>query len=70
MTPRRKLQPVDPLLKISVAARLLGPWKPKTIRRWIRVGRIRAVKADNGQWLIPASEVQRYLARIGVENNY
>lgn len=47
------------LLRLAVAARQLGPWKAKTIRRWIKTGKIRATKAPNGHWLIPESEVIR-----------
>lgn len=49
----------DRLLRLSVAAKRLGGWTPKTIRRWIKRGKIQATKAPNGHWLIAESEVQR-----------
>ena len=35
---------------------------PNTLRRWIRLGKVQASKAINGQFMIPASEVERIQA--------
>lgn len=43
------------------AAELTGR-KVRTIRQWLRDGKLKAVKSRNGwHWLIPASEIERIM---------
>lgn len=51
------------LLRIRVVAKRLGDYKPKTIRKWILSGKLHAVKL-HGQWLVPESEVARFIENI------
>lgn len=47
--------------RIRKAASLLNV-KVRTVREWIRIGKIKAVKADNGwYWMIPFAEIERLL---------
>lgn len=51
----------EKLLRLSTAAsRLLVT--PRTLRRWIQRGTIRAVKLDGGHWRVPENEVEKRLA--------
>ena len=44
---------------INQAAKMIGI-KARTIREWIRIGRLYAIKlAGSGRWLIPESEINR-----------
>lgn len=44
---------------IKDTARMCGV-KVRTVRQWIREGRIRAEKQENGWWwMIPTSEIER-----------
>lgn len=50
------------LLRLSVAGQRLGDVTAKTVRRWIRHGKIGGVKLPGGHWRVPEDEVDRYLA--------
>jgi molybdopterin-binding protein len=50
-------------LRIGEAARRLGR-SVDTLRRWERAGKLRTVRDDNGQRLIPRAEVDRLLRRV------
>jgi excisionase family DNA binding protein len=54
---------------VKEAAKMLGI-KVRTLREWIRVGKIKAEKDTNDwYWLIPESEVQRIVVqRVKSEN--
>ena len=39
--------------------------KPQTIRNWVKVGKIKAVKAGSRRLLIPVSEAESLLKRVG-----
>ncbi len=65
MTPREALRQADAeiaraerLLEVAHAAFRMGVCF-ETIRRWIRSGKVRALKTPGGQWRIPESEVRR-----------
>ena len=50
------------LVPVFEARRVLGV-SYITLWRWIREGRIRAVKSPTGRWLIPVSEIERLARR-------
>lgn len=45
---------------LNKSASLIGV-HPNTLRRWISLGKVQASKAINGQYMVPASEVERLL---------
>jgi excisionase family DNA binding protein len=55
----------DRLLSVTVVAEMLAT-TPKTIRRWLREGRLRGLKMASGAgaspWRVPRSEVDRLLS--------
>jgi putative resolvase len=53
------------LVTVSEARRMLGV-SYITLWRWIREGRIRAVRGPSGRWLIPWSEIERLRGRVKV----
>jgi excisionase family DNA binding protein len=48
----------DPLVKVSSVAEIFGV-QPRTVREWIKSGKIKATSTPGGQYRIPQSEVQR-----------
>jgi molybdopterin-binding protein len=54
--------PIVPNLRISEAAELLGV-SDDTVRRWIDVGRLPVVQADNGRMAIEGGELARFVQR-------
>jgi len=50
---------------VTEARRVLGV-SYITLWRWIREGRIRAVRGPSGRWLIPWSEIERIRGSVGV----
>ena len=43
---------------IIQTATLLGI-KVRTVREWIRIGKINAFKQKNGRWIVPEKEIER-----------
>jgi excisionase family DNA binding protein len=41
---------------------------PKTVHRWIRLGKLRAVRFGNRTYRIPESEIVRLLIDMGLRN--
>jgi len=53
----------EPLVRVGVAARLLGVSSPDTVKNWARAGRFPgAQKTDGGQWQFPLAEVLAHRA--------
>jgi excisionase family DNA binding protein len=57
-TPRRAY-------KKREACAALGGISSSTLDRWLRSGKLRAIKPAGGIVLIPADEIERFLASIG-----
>lgn len=49
------------LLRLSVAGQRLGDVTAKTVRRWIRTGKIGGVRLPGGHWRVSEDEIDRYL---------
>jgi excisionase family DNA binding protein len=53
------------LLRVTDAARLLGV-EPKTLKQWVRDGKVRGGRTPGGHWRIPAAEVERLRRGFGI----
>lgn len=51
----------DRLLRLRAAGKRLGDIKAKTVREWIRRGKILGVRLPNGHWRVTEQEVDRCL---------
>ena len=59
--------PASPLLTVNQVAERCHA-KPKTVRDWIRSGRLLATKAGGRRYLVPPEDLQRFLtSRTSVE---
>ena len=50
------------LLRLTTAANRLSI-RPRTVKEWIRIGRLRGVKLDNGHWRVPETEIDKRLQK-------
>lgn len=48
----------EKLLRLSVAADRLTI-RPRTVKEWIRTGKLRGVRLANGHWRVPEAEIER-----------
>jgi excisionase family DNA binding protein len=54
------------LLRVTDAARLLGV-ESKTLKQWVRDGKVRGGRTPGGHWRVPRAEVDRLRAGFGIE---
>ena len=56
------------MMTTGEAARRLGVGLT-TVKRWVQLGLLRAIRTPGGHWRIPAGEVERLLAAMGADSN-
>jgi excisionase family DNA binding protein len=59
---QRQAIAVDPLMKLSEAASLLGNPSYSVLRKWIKDGSLRVWRAGKGHFRVRLSEIQRFLS--------
>jgi excisionase family DNA binding protein len=52
----------EKLLRLTAAAERMAT-TPRALKDWIRRGRIRGVKLDNGHWRVPETEVEKRISQ-------